>query len=105
MSNSGLSAKDEELREVAFGSITTSYAALGDPLAHDAFNIAYINNTDVPIYVSTDGSTAIKKLAAFSGRVIDNKTNDQYRKEDTQFYVKSDGTATEGGFWIEVEYT
>lgn len=106
MSNSGLKIKDEALREVAFGSITASYAALGAVLAHDSFIDAYTNATDANIYVSFDGTTDHKKFPAKSGRVTDLKTNDAYREAGTQIYVKHDGTApTEGWFGSEVQFT
>ena len=105
MSNTGQKVKDEAIRETAFGDITSSFVAIGDPLEHDAFNVTFRNDTDAKIYLSTDGSTSIKKFAEFSDSTYDAKTNDMYRKAGTQFYIKDDGTAaTEGAFWIEVEY-
>ena len=106
MSNSGLKIKDEALREVAFGSITASYAALGAVLAHDAFIDAFINETNANIYISFDGTTNHKKFGAQAGRVTDLKANDCYRIAGTQIYIKHDGTApTSGWFAAEVQYT
>lgn len=106
MSNSGLKIKDEALREVAFGSITASYAALGDVLGHDAFIDAFINETNANIYISFDGTNDHKKFGAQAGRVTDLKTNDAYRAAGTQIYIKHDGTApTSGWFAAEVQYT
>lgn len=105
MSNSGLSVKDEELRELAYTSVDATYNALGTALAHDAFTVRIVNDMDVPAYISVDGTTNIKKLAAKSGLIIDYKTNDSWRKAGTIFYAKRDGTANEGGVWVEVEYT
>lgn len=107
MSNSGLKVKDEALREVAFGSITGSYANLGVALAHDAFIDCFINATDADIYVSFDGVTDHKKFPANSGRVTDLKTNDAYRIEGTQISIKHDGVTapTSGWFGAEVQYT
>ena len=106
MSNSGLSVKNEAIREVAFGSINASFTALGAVLAHDCFRITMMNDTDQNIYVSTDGSTEYIKVSAQSGRVFDDKTNDAYRKAGTQYSIKYDaGAATVGAFWIEAEYT
>lgn len=105
MSNTGQKVKDEAIRETAFGDLTSSFVAIGDPLDHDAFNVTFENDTDAKVYLSTDGSTPIKKLPEKSSRTYDAKTNDMYRKAGTQFYIKDDGTAaTEGAFWIEVEY-
>lgn len=106
MSNSGLSIKDEAIREVAFGAITASYAALGSAFEHDAFVDALTNATDANIYISFDGVTDHKKFPAKVGRVTDLKTNDAYRKAGTQVYIKHDGSApSEGWFSVEVQYT
>jgi hypothetical protein len=105
MSNTGLSVKNEAVREVAFGSINATYTSLGAVLTNDAFTVSMFNDTDQNIYVSTDASTDHIKVAAQTGRVFDYKTNDLYRKAGTQFSIKYDaGAATTGGFWIETEY-
>lgn len=106
MSNSGLSVKNEAIREVAFGSINASFTALGAVLAHDCFRISMFNDTDQNIYVTTDGSTEMIKVAAQTGRVFDEKANDAYTKSGTQYSIKYDaGAPTIGSFWIEAEYT
>lgn len=105
MSNTGQNIKDEAIRETAFGSVTSSYVALGSALLHDAFRITLVNDTDTNVYVSLDGSTDNKKIPTKSDRIYDDKTNDMYRKKDTQFYIKDDGSAaTEDAVWLEVEY-
>lgn len=106
MSNSGLKIKDEALREIAFGSITASYQALGPIFGHDAFIDAFINETNANIYISFDGTTDHKKFGAQVGRVTDLKSNDAYRIKGTQIYIKHDGVApTSGWFAAEVQYT
>jgi len=105
MSNSGQNVKNEALREVAFGDINATYTAVGDPLEHDAFTVSLFNDSDANIYVSVDGSTDHMKVAAQTGRVFDYKTNDMFRKKETQFYIKYQTAPTQGAFWIEVEYT
>lgn len=105
MSNTGQNIKDEAIRETAFGDLTSSYVALGSALEHDAFRITLVNDTDTHVYFTTDGSTDMKKMAPKSDRIFDDKTNDMYRKKDTQFSIKDNGTpATEGAVWMEVEY-
>ena len=106
MSNTGNSIKDEAIREIAAGSITTSYQALGPAYTRDSFRCWFTNNTNGDIYLSTDGVTNHKKLPANSGRANDDKTNDMYRKHGTQWYIKYDvapGIAA-GWFGLEVEY-
>lgn len=105
MSNSGQNVKNEALREVAFGSINATYTALGTALEHDAFTVSLFNDTNANIYVSVDGSTDHIKVAAQTGRVFDYKTNDMFRKKETQFYIKYQTGPGQGSFWIEVEYT
>lgn len=107
MSNSGNSVKNEPIREVAFGSITSSYAALGSPLTHDAFRVTVWNNTDSDIYFTVDPLMNTRKQPARSGRILDDKTDDMYCRAATQFYVKYDSAGvapTEKSFWIEIEY-
>ena len=107
MSNTGLKIKDEALREVAFGDITASYVALGDPFVHDSFIDSFINETNSNVYISFDGTTDHKKMGSNSGRVTDLKTNDAYREAGTQVYIKHDGVAapSSGWFAVEVQYT
>ena len=106
MSNSGNSIKDEAIRELAAGSITTSYQVLGGVFLRDAFRLVLTNNTNGDIYLSTDGVTNMKKLPASSGRITDDKTNDMFRKTGTQWYIKyaSAPGAPTGWAAIEVEY-
>lgn len=106
MSNTGNSIKDEAIREIAAGSITTSYQALGGVFTRDAFRLWMTNNSNGDVYWSTDGVTNQKKMPAFSGRAYDDKTNDMYRKKGTQWSVKWDSApgAPTGWVGLEVEY-
>lgn len=105
MANSGQSLKDEALREVAFGSITNTYANLGAALTHDAFRVKVRNNTDADMYFSWDGTNDHMKLPAFSGDVLDNKTNDAFRKSGDRLKIKYGSSApTQGWASLEVEY-
>lgn len=106
MSNTGNSIKDEAIREIAAGSLTTSYQVLGSVFTRDAFRIWMTNNTNGDIYLSTDGVTDMKKLPAFSGRACDDKTNDMFRKKGTQWYIRFDSApgAPSGWAGLEVEY-
>ena len=109
MSNSGNSIKDDAIREIAAsggGGLTTSYQALGPAYLRDSFRTWFTNNTNGDIYLSTDGVTNMKKLPANSGRAADEKTNDMFRKQGTQWYIKyasAPGTPV-GWAAIEVEY-
>lgn len=106
MSNTGSSIKNDPIREIAATSITGSYQVLGGVLLRDAKRIWMTNKTNGDVYISTDGSNNMMKLASISGRASDDKTNDLYRAAGTQFYIKYDsvpGTPT-GWFALEVEY-
>lgn len=107
MSNSGNSIKDEAIREIAAGTLTTGYQPLGSVFTRDAFRIWMTNNTNGDIYLSTDGVTDMKKMPAASGRANDDKTNDMFRKKGTQWYVRFDIAPGAPAGWaaIEVEYT
>jgi len=106
MSNSGNSVKDDAIREIAAGSITTSYQVLGGVYLRDSFRTWLTNNTNGDIYLSTDGVTNHKKLPANSGRALDDKTNDMFRRSGTQWYIKYATTpgSPSGWFGLEVEY-
>lgn len=106
MSNTGNSVKDDPIRELAVGSLTTNYQVLGGPLLRDAFRIWMTNNTNGDTYWSTDGVTDMKKMPATSGRAYDDKTNDMYRKKGTQFSIRLAAVPGSPTGWValEVEY-
>ena len=101
-------AKFDTLRSVAFGSITTSYVIVGAELPSCAVCVAFTNNTNGIIYVSTDGINDMLAIPGFTGKVFDIRTNAPVKSntlypEGTQFYAK-EGTTTpsSGNFYIEV---
>ena len=106
MSNTGNSIKDEAIRELPAASITGSYQTLGSAFTRDAFRIWMTNNTNGDIYISTDGTTNMKKMPATSGRAYDDKTNDMYRIKGTQWWIKYAAVpgVPVGWFGLEVEY-
>lgn len=106
MSNSGNSIKNEAIREIAAGSLTTNYQVLGSVFTRDVFRTWMINNTNGDVYLSTDGVTDMMKFPTTSGRASDDKTNDMFRKKGTQFYIRFDTVpgAPTGWFGLEAEY-
>lgn len=106
MSNTGNSIKNEAIREIAGGSTTGSYQPIGGIFTRDAFRLLITNWSNGDIYISTDGVTDMMKMPLNSARVLDDKTNDMYRKKGTQFYVRYDMTPGVPTGWItlEVEY-
>jgi len=106
----GTRAQLDTLRQVAFGSITNSYATLGGTLTDHARIIRFSNSTDVDILISDDGVNDKIRLAANSFALIDfstNKIRDDglFVSVGTQFYIKyASGAPTRGAAWIEVTY-
>lgn len=97
----------EEIREVAFGSITSSYTALGSPLTFHARLIIFTNTTNGNVYVSTDGTTNHLKIAPSCFKLLDLTTNrvqddGLFQAKGTQFYIKSADSLSSGSFWLEV---
>ena len=106
MSNSGSSIKYDAIREIAAGSLTTSYQLLGGIYLRDAFREWMTNFSNGDIYLSTDGVTDMVKMPAASGRALDNKTDDMFRKTGTQWYIRFDMAPGVPSGWcaLEVEY-
>jgi len=110
MSNSGNSLKNEGIREIASASLTTSYQNLGGALEHRAFIVTIMNNTNGDVYLrrTTDPvGLNTKRIAAQTGRIQDEKTNDAVEAAGTQFQVMWAGSAPgvpAGDFWMEIEY-
>ncbi|TAL08336.1 MAG: hypothetical protein EPO02_13215 [Nitrospirae bacterium] len=107
MANSGNSIKLDEIREIAAGSLTTSYQNLGGILLRDAYRIWITNNTNGDVYLSINGGLFNQmKVRNGSGRAYDNKTNDSFFGANTQFKIKWDVApgAPAGWFSLEVEY-
>lgn len=107
MSNTGLKVQDEEIRELAFGAVSSAYANLGGVTLFDADILTVTNNLDVDCYISFDGgTTSHKKVPAHTSTVYDYHTNDLFRKSGTQVAVKDNGVAaTTGWIDLEVEYS
>lgn len=106
----GIRAEFDTVRELAFGSISGSYAAIGTALTQQARVLTINNSTNVDIYVSTDGTNNNLRVAANSYKLIDFSTN-RIRDDGlfvaigTQFYARQvSGAAASGAVWIEVIY-
>lgn len=104
----GTRAQLENLRELAYTSLSGSYATIGTALTDHARIICFSNSTDAAVYISDDGVNDKIRLAANSFRLIDFSTN-KIRDDGlfvsigTQFYVKQvSGAPTLGAVWIEV---
>lgn len=104
----GTRAEFDAVREIAFGSISGSYTAIGSSLTDHARIVILSNSTNAEVYISVDGTTNNFRLAANSFKLIDFATN-KIRDDGlfvpigTTFYVKQvSGAPGSGAVWIEV---
>ena len=99
----------EPIREIAFGSITGTYQAVGTGLADNARLIRIVNQMDTQMYISIDGTTDHIRLPAGGFLLLDlsaNKIRDDglFLAVGTIFYVKQVSAPSTGSLWIEVLY-
>ena|ERR1700685_870883 len=108
MSLRGQRIRYEPLRSLAFGDISGTYAAVGDPFGNAVRMIMIDNLTDANITISFDGINDHLIIASSSGRVLDYATNrvgpvDQLEQsEGTIVYVKGDPSV--GSIYVSVVY-
>jgi hypothetical protein len=101
MSSTALSVRifPEILRTTAFGSITTSYVAVGSALLFPSRVINFQNTTDIPIFVSWDGVNDHMYIPSMSFILVDEGANkggnaDEFcAAKGTSFYIKYSGSA------------
>lgn len=107
MSNTGAEIKPEAVREVAFGSINSTYTAFGPVVVGYSRYMLFDNSTDVDIYVSKDGVTNQWRVRAGTSKIYDLKTNDSFLGRGDQLSVKYRGgvAPTRGDFFAELAYT
>lgn len=107
----------DQLRSVAFGSITSSFVGMGfvtspgtpAPFTHAMRVLNFQNTTDGDIYISFDGTTinAIVPASSFSlyDLTSDQDDNESFRYENgTQIYVKYSSAPTLGSFYLTAIY-
>lgn len=101
----------EEIRTIAFGSVTASYATVGTPLNHPARLVKFYNGLNVDVLISLDGSTDNDVIPSGGFLILDigaNKegTSKLFLAKETQFYVKRAGGSnpTTGTFYLTVIY-
>lgn len=106
----GTRVQFEAVREIAFGDVSASYAAVGSPLNNHIRLITFTNGMDQDLYVSFDGTTDHLRIASNSFKLLDLSTN-KVRNDGlfisigTQIYVKEvSASVTSGDFWVEACY-
>jgi hypothetical protein len=104
-------AQVDVLRTVAYGDITGSYAAVGDPFAYQARIICFTNTTNEDMLFTMDPSKDELIVPAGSFKLFDITTNHRPVNQDdfcfaigTQWYVQYLAMPSSGGIYIEVVY-
>lgn len=102
----------DTLREIAGTSINSSYQLVGPVFTVNPRIIAFHNSTDVDLYISTNGSTNMLRIASNSFKIHDLEANksesgDNLFPKSVGIWVKetSEGTPTLGDFWVEAIYS
>jgi hypothetical protein len=107
---SSLRATFEDLRSLAFGGISGTYAAVGTPFDNPVRMLDITNLTDANLLVSFDGVSDKIVLGAQSGKIFDfssNKSNQAGLMElpPKRVYVKQEsGAASSGTFYVSAVY-
>jgi hypothetical protein len=101
----------DEIRTLAFGGISGTYAAVEDPLTVLVRGICFTNNTQGDVYFTDDTTRDKIFVAAGSFKLWDLQANINPQFDDryvlpigTQFYVKQITAPVAGSVYIEVIY-
>lgn len=104
-------AEFDELRSLAFGGISGTYAAVGSPLDVLGRIICITNNTEGDMFFTTDSSRDELFIPAGSFKLFDIQSNMNTHDDDryviskqTQFYVKQSTAPVSGAVYIEIIY-
>lgn len=104
----GIRVAYEALRNVAFGGISGTYAAIGTPTAGNVRLYSLKNDTNEDLIISMDGTTDHIFMGANSFMIVDlsaNKVRDDglFIAQGTQFYVKeATSTPSSGALYMEI---
>lgn len=104
----GVSFKAENLRTIAFGSISGTYAAIGSSFSNPITMIYIVNNTDVLLTFTYNNSVDQWVIPATTSIVLDISTNKsshaniQALPTGTTIYVK--GAPTLGTVYLSAFY-
>lgn len=100
----------EPLRSINSATFTGSYQALGTPLANSCFLVKVVNNSNVNVLISTDGTTDMDVVPAGGFFLFDETANASRDSgltihNKTQFYIKgSAGGGNSGLVYLVVQY-
>jgi len=105
----GKKASWDVIREIAFGSLSDSYAAIGSATTKNTRVVKITNNTDETVYVSIDGTTDMLKLPENSFQLWDltaNKAREnlpQFISIGTVFYARHITAVAPASGWVSIE--
>lgn len=99
----------DDLRSLAFGSISGTYAAVGAAFAHRVRLICLTNTSDGDMIFTIDSTISAGQLLvpASSFKLFDLSSNTLLNQKEwvlpigTQFYVKQNTAPTKGAVYIE----
>ena len=95
----------ENVRELAYTGLSSSYATVGSALAQSSRIIMFKNSTDVDVYITDDGTNNKLRLIAGTTDTFDERTNFMAAKVGTQYSAKVvSGSPTKGAIIIETAY-
>lgn len=100
----------ETLRELAFGSISAAWAAIGGVTTHPIRVFCITNNTEGTMYFSIDGTNIHFYVPKGSFKLIDVSSNKGKFESKfvlpvgTTFYVKQKSAPTSGEVTVEAIY-
>lgn len=99
----------EQLRSLAFGSISGTYMGIGTAVQHPILQLYIVNTTDADLVFSLDGVTDHFMIPAQSFLLDDISSNKGlggglYLSEGTRLYVKEIGTPTLGSVYFSAFY-
>lgn len=103
----GTRAAYEPIRELAFGSITASYQAVGNAISDHARIVRFVNTMDKAIYISLDGTTN-EDIVPANGYVLYDFSTNRIRDDGlflplgTTFYAKQVAAPASGSLYIVV---
>lgn len=106
----GIKVQYENIRLLAFGDISGTYAAVGTVLSHPARNVKFVNTTQGDMYFTMNNAVDQIIVPAGTAYVADygsNKSDNDTQyviAKGTQFYVKQIEAPVSGAVYIEVYY-
>lgn len=94
-------AEFEELRELPYSSLSSSFMSVGDPFDEPVEVLLLQNSTDVTVYISVDGIKKNWVLTKNSQAIIDVGATGKVFERGTNVYTKiKSGTPTEGDVYV-----